>query len=121
MTEVVDEFDFRTWAARSYGRKAGFYEVLAAAIEQMVIGRGNLRDRLSHALFVLCLDAGELDVPREFRKQFDELLASVNRPLDRDTDIGEWTDAISRMRFKKADSLAWKLWQLHRAAARRGT
>jgi hypothetical protein len=118
MTEVAGQFDFHSWAAQSHRATRDFHDVIEAAIEQMTIGRGDLRDRLSHALFVFCLDATKLDVPGEFRQQVDEILASVNRPLDRDTDIGIWTDAIRRMRLKKADSLAWKLWWLHRSANR---
>jgi hypothetical protein len=118
MTEAANEFDFSTWAARSYRREVSLHDALDAAIEQMVLGRGDLRGRLSHALFALCYRATELDIPVVFRRQFDEILAGVNRPLNRDTDIVVWTNAIRRMRLKKADRLVWKLWQLHRSARR---
>lgn len=89
-------------------------------MEALIIGRGTLRDRLASALFTLCYNSGKINVPDEFRPQFAKIIESVNRPLDEDTDFGEFTGAVRRMRLKKADCIVWLIWRLHREAARRG-
>ena len=120
VNDQADDFDFREWVTQSPRYEWDLYRALDRAIEQMTLGRGRLRDRLQKALFCICFCADEAAVPPEFRKQFDEIIAGVNHPLDYDTDLGAWSGAVGRMRMKKAEGLARKLWLLHREAIRRG-